>query len=505
MDSHNQDPERDLNTTQATNDAPHQDSAQTPTTPPPPADGQERPSALRPVDEDHFLNLVDHNRWQDIRAYLADLTPTDAANLIGQIPDDEKEKILVIFRLLNKDHAADIFTYLNQDLHQYIISSIANADINDLIRRISVDDAVDILEELPTNMVRMILSAAPPDKRSLINRALSYPENSAGSIMTVEYISLFEDMTVESALAHIRRHGTDRETIYTAYVTDPRRKLVGAVSLRKILLAPNNFLIRDIMALQVKHVHTLDDQEEVAHDFQDYDLNVMPVVDNEDRLVGIITIDDIVDVIEAENTEDFEKMAALHPSEGEYLKTGVFQLARNRIGWLTFLMISASFTGAVITHFEHLLASAAVLAAFIPMLMGTGGNCGSQAVTLVIRGMAVGDIELRQWPSVFWHELRIGAIVGLALAAVNFLYMHFFPSSLNYGDIPRIKVELIVSATILCTVIFAKLIGCTLPMAAKRLRFDPATMAAPMLSTIVDPVTLVIFFTIAQTLLHLTA
>ena len=504
MDSRNQDTERDLTTPQATNDCAHDDTQQAQAQTPPPSE-QDRPAALRPPDEDHFLNLVDHNRWQDIRAYLADLTPTDAANLIGQIPDDEKEKILVIFRLLNKDHAADIFTYLDQDLHQYIISSIANADINDLIRRISVDDAVDILEELPTNMVRMILSAAPPDKRSLINRALSYPDNSAGSIMTVEYISLFEDMTVENALAHIRRHGTDRETIYTAYVTDPRRKLVGAVSLRKILLAPNNFLIRDIMALQVKHVHTPDDPAELAHDFQDYDLNVMPVVDNEDRLVGIITIDDIVDVIEAENTEDFEKMAALHPSEGEYLKTGVFQLARNRIGWLTFLMLSASFTGAVITHFEHLLASAAILAAFIPMLMGTGGNCGSQAVTLVIRGMAVGDIALRQWPRVFWHELRIGALVGTALALVNFLYMHFFPSSLNYGAIPKLQVECIVSATILCTVIFAKLIGCTLPMAAKRLHFDPATMAAPMLSTIVDPVTLVIFFTIAQTLLHLAA
>lgn len=451
--------------------------------------------ALAPIDHEYFHELVDANDWKRIREFIIDCNPVDAAKLLNEV--DEKYKLLVIFKLLSKDQAAAIFTYLDGELHRYIIESVTNADLSELLKRLFVDDAVDLLEELPSNMVRMILAAAPPDKRRIINQALSYPENSAGSLMTIEFVSLFENMTVETALAHIRKTGTKKETIYYCYVTDPSRKLVGVISLRSILLADNDKLIGDIMTTPVKHVHTRDDQEAVARYFQDYDLTAMPVVDNEDRIVGIITIDDIVDVIEAENTEDFEKMAALKPSEDEYLKTSILRLARNRIVWLLVLMISATATGAVIGHYQHLLASAAFLAAFIPMLMDTGGNCGSQASTLIIRGMAVGDIQLTNWLSVVWRELRVACIVGLALATVNFLRMHFFNTTLNYGDVPKLKVELIVTGTLFFTIIFAKITGCILPMTAKKIGFDPALMASPMLTTIVDAFALLLFFSVA--------
>ncbi len=432
---------------------------------------------------------------------LSKMNPVDAANELVEWQD--KDKLLLVFRLLGKDHAAAIFTYLDKDLHRYLVEGISNIEMNDLFRRLALDDAVDIIEELPANMVNMILSSTSPEMRSAINRALQYPEYSAGSLMTVEYISLFETMTAGGAVDHIRKIGLDKETIYSCYVTGPTRKLVGAVSLRRLILAEKDETVGDLMTKGVVYAHTLEDQEEVARKFQEYDLNAMPVVDNEDRIVGIITIDDIVDVIEAENTEDFEKMAALHPSDDEYLKTGVVKLARNRIVWLLLLMISATFTGAIIGYYQGLLDGAVVLAAFIPMLMDTGGNCGSQASTLIIRGMAVGEIELSSWYRVLWKEFRVGVLVAAALTSVNYLRMRFF-SSLTYSEkTPKDRVEFVVTITLFLTVVLAKLIGCALPMLAKKLKTDPALMAAPMLTTIVDALSLAIYFSIAAALLSL--
>jgi len=432
---------------------------------------------------------------------LMNMNPVDAAEELAKLQD--KDQLIIVFRLLHKDQAASIFTYLDKDLHRYIVEGISNTERNEVFKRLAFDDAVDFLEELPANMVNVILSDASPEKRALINKALQYKENSAGSLMTVEYVSLLDTMTVRDALAHIRKSGIDKETIYNCFVAGPGRKLEGVVSLRKLILASEDDTVKSIMTVDIVHAHTFDDQEEVARKFQDYDLNAMPVVDNEDRIVGIITIDDIVDVIEAENTEDFEKMAALHPSEDEYLKTSIFRLARNRILWLLFLMISATFTGAVISHYQGLINSAAILAAFIPMLMDTGGNCGSQASTLVIRGMAVGEIELSNWLSVLWREFRVGVVVALALTTVNFVRMRFFSAVKYTANAPENKVELIVTVSLFCTIICAKLIGCTLPMAAKRLHADPALMAAPMLTTIVDALSLTIYFAVAGALLTL--
>lgn len=432
---------------------------------------------------------------------LSKMNPVDAANELAEWED--KDKLLLVFRLLGKDQAAAIFTYLDKDLHRYLVEGISNIEMNELFRRLALDDAVDIIEELPANMVNMILSSTSPEKRSAINRALQYPEYSAGSLMTVEYISLFESMTAGGAIEHIRKIGLDKETIYSCYVTGPTRKLVGAVSLRRLILAENDETVGDLMTKEVVYAHTLEDQEEVARKFQEYDLNAMPVVDNEHRIVGIITIDDIVDVIEAENTEDFEKMAALHPSDDEYLKTSIVKLARNRIVWLLLLMISATFTGGIIGYYQGLLDSAVVLAAFIPMLMDTGGNCGSQASTLIIRGMAVGEIELSSWYRVLWKEFRVGVLVAVALTSVNYLRMRFF-SSLTYGEAtPKDRVELVVTLTLFLTVVLAKLIGCALPLLAKKLKTDPALMAAPMLTTIVDALSLAIYFSIAAALLSL--
>ncbi|NLG14883.1 MAG: magnesium transporter [Lentisphaerae bacterium] len=432
---------------------------------------------------------------------LSKMNPVDAANELAEWED--KDKLLLVFRLLGKDQAAAIFTYLDKDLHRYLVEGISNIEMNELFRRLALDDAVDIIEELPANMVNMILSSTSPEKRSAINRALQYPEYSAGSLMTVEYISLFESMTAGGAIEHIRKIGLDKETIYSCYVTGPTRKLVGAVSLRRLILAENDETVGDLMTKEVVYAHTLEDQEEVARKFQEYDLNAMPVVDNENRIVGIITIDDIVDVIEAENTEDFEKMAALHPSDDEYLKTSIVKLARNRIVWLLLLMISATFTGGIIGYYQGLLDSAVVLAAFIPMLMDTGGNCGSQASTLIIRGMAVGEIELSSWYRVLWKEFRVGVLVAVALTSVNYLRMRFF-NSLTYGEAtPKDRVELVVTLTLFLTVVLAKLIGCALPLLAKKLKTDPALMAAPMLTTIVDALSLAIYFSIAAALLSL--
>ena len=466
--------------------------------------------------EEILQRLAVRKEWASLTQLLSEMNPSDAAKALECLP---VPVLCELFWRLDKDLSAEIFSYLDSDLSVAIVqqflqpnakkehSSVAADKLGDIINEMPADDAADMVDdlkdELPANLVGAILAEVDNDRRAEINAILKYPENSAGSIMTLEYIMLLEDMTAADALAQIRQRGEDKETIYNCYAVDKTGKLTGAVSLRDIILHKPTSLIRDFMTTPVIFARTHDDQEAVAARFKEYDLIAMPVVDGEQRIVGIITIDDVVDVIEAENTEDIEKMAALHPSEDEYLKTGIFQLARNRIVWLLFLMISATFTGAVIGHFQELLASAAYLAAFIPMLMDTGGNCGAQASTLVIRGMAVGEIALGDVLRVVWRELRVGMVVALVLTAVNWVRMHFLSRHLNFGGTSQARVEVVVCATLFVTIVIAKLIGCLLPMLAKKLRFDPALMAAPMLTTIVDAVTLIIFFSVAGTLIHL--
>jgi len=440
-----------------------------------------------------FVEMLEENRHAELRAMMIAMNPVDVADELEGV--EEPDKQLLIFSMLPKDQAAAVFTYLPSDLQRQVVDGISKHRLSLILKELPVDDAVDFLEELPANMVNAILSQAEPTKRGEINKILQYPDYSAGSLMTVEYVILSEKLTAREALDNVRRQGGGKETIYTCYVVGEGRKLTGAVSLRRLILSPEDSLVRDIMTTSVIYVHTLEDQEEVAEKFKDYGLIVMPVVDREDRLVGIITVDDIIDVIEAENTEDFEKMAALHPSEDEYLKTGILRLARNRIVWLLVLMISATFTGAIISHFQELLQTAVFLAAFIPMLMDTGGNCGAQASTLVIRGMAIGEIELQHWLQVFWKEIRVGVLVGIGLALVNFLRIFFLVKNAD------LRTNLTVTVTLFITIVFAKLIGGALPMAAKCLRCDPALMASPMITTIVDAFSLFIYFSIAHLLL----
>ena len=470
--------------------------------------------------EEMLKRLALRKEWGSLTQLLSEMNPSDAAKALECVP---VEQLCELFWRLNKDLSAEIFSYMDSDLSVAIVQQFLQPNnpaqsspeaagnaadkLGDIINEMPADDAADMVDdlqdELPANLVSAILKEVDNDRRAEINAILKYPENSAGSIMTTEYIMLLEDLTASAALEQIRKRGADKETIYNCYAVDKTRKLTGAVSLRDIILNKPTSLIRDFMTTPVIFAKTHEDQEAVAARFKEYDLIAMPVVDGNQRIVGIITIDDVVDVIEAENTEDMEKMAALRPSEDEYLKTGIFQLARNRLVWLLFLMISATFTGAVIGHFQELLTSAAYLAAFIPMLMDTGGNCGAQASTLVIRGMAVGEIALTDVLRVVWRELRVGSVVAIVLTGVNWLRMHFLSGNLNLGSVSRSRVEFVVCMTLFVTIILAKLIGCLLPMFAKKLRFDPALMAAPMLTTIVDAVTLIIFFTVAGTLIHL--
>lgn len=432
--------------------------------------------------------FIQNGHFSALQARLVEMNPVDLARELEQM---DRGEMLMVFRLMPKDMAASVFTYLDSSLHHHIVETISQQEIRDLIDEMFIDDAVDLLGELPSNMVRAIINNTSIETRNLINSFLKYPENSAGSLMTAEFVGLFDTMTCHDALELIRQSGVDKETIYTCYATDQGRHLTGVVSLRKILLSQDNCPISDIMSSPAICVHTNDDQEEVATKFQEYDLLAMPVVDNENRIVGIITIDDIVDVIEAENTEDMELMAALHPSEAQYLKTGIWRLARNRIGWLMVLMISATFTGEIIGHFEEMLTTAVILAAFIPMLMDTGGNCGSQSSTLIIRGMAVGEIHLKDWTAVLWKELRVSMVVGLALSMVNLVRIMLFTKS-------NFQVEIVVTITLFITVVFSKTVGCCLPLFARLCKMDPALMASPLITTIVDAFALLFYFVTAS-------
>lgn len=442
---------------------------------------------------DEIRELLATKQYTRLRQKLSELNDADIAAVMEEL---EEEEMLKVFRILPKDVAADVFSYLEVENQQMIITSLSDREAANIINNLMADDATDLLEEMPANVVKKLLGNASPETRRDINHLLRYPEDSAGSIMTVEYVDLKENLTVQEAIERIRKVGLDSETINICYVLDPGRKLVGTVALRYLLLSPPDAVIGDMMHENVIAINTLMDQEEVARQFKKYDFTAMPVVDNENRLVGIITVDDIVDIMEEETTEDMEKMAAIVPSDKPYMRTGIWETYKKRIPWLLLLMISATFTGKIITAFEDALSVYVVLTAFIPMLMDTGGNAGGQASVTVIRGLSLGEIEYRDVPRVLWKEIRVALMCGVTLAAANFVKLLLL-------DRVELMVSAVVCLTLVVTVLIAKMVGCSLPIAAKRLGFDPAVMASPFITTIVDALSLLIYFAFATKLLGL--
>lgn len=434
---------------------------------------------------------LDKKQYVKMREWMSELNVADIAAMIEEL---EEEEMLKVFRILPKDMAADIFSYLPIEVEQYIITSLSEREAARIIDNLMADDAADFLEEMPANIVKKLLINASPETRRDINHLLRYPEDSAGSIMTVEFVDLKESQTVTQAIERIRKLGVDSETINICYVLDNQRKLKGTIALRYLLLTNPDNKIGDIMHENVISIHTLMDQEEVARQFQKYDFTAMPVVDNEDRLVGIITVDDVVDILQEEATEDIEKMAAIVPSDKPYMKTGVFEIWKKRIPWLLFLMISATFTGKIIASFEEALSVYVVLTTFIPMLMDTGGNAGGQASVTIIRGLSLKEIEFSDYLKVLWKEMRVAVLCGLTLAAANFLKLMFI-------DRVSLMVSAVVCLTLVIAVFLAKVVGSMLPMAAKKLGFDPAVMASPFITTIVDALSLLVYFRIATLLL----
>ncbi len=437
--------------------------------------------------------LIDEKRYNELRVRLQDLNEADIAALLEEL---SRENQLRVFRLLPKDMAADVFAYLSTDVEQEIITSLTDAEATNIINNLMADDAADLMEEMPASVVKKLLSNANAETRRDINHLLKFPEDSAGSVMTVEFVDLREDLTVADALDKIRRTGIDRETINTCYVLDNQRKLIGIVALRALILSKPETLIRDIMEENVISVDTLTDQEDVARVISKYDFVSIPVVDSEKRLVGIITVDDVVDIIQEEATEDIQKMAAIIPTDEPYDKMTPPKLFKKRIGWLLLLMVSATFTGKIITSYEAALGSYLVLTAYIPMLMDTGGNCGSQASTTVIRALSLREIEFRDLGKVLGKEFITALICGLTLALANFI-------KLQIVDKISATVAAVVCLTMIGAVISANLVGCALPMCARKLGFDPAVMASPMLTTIIDAVTLTIYFQFAIHMLHI--
>ncbi len=437
--------------------------------------------------------LLETKQYTRLRQKVADMNTADVAVILEEL---EEEELLKIFRILPKSMAADVFSYLEVDNQQLIITSLSDREAANIINNLMADDATDLLEEMPANVVKKLLANASAETRRDINHLLRYPEDSAGSIMTVEYVDLKENMTVEDAIARIRQVGVDSETINICYVLDAKRTLVGTVALRYLLISPADAVIGDIMHENVIYINTLMDQEEVARQFQKYDFTAMPVVDNENRLVGIITVDDVVDILQEEATEDIEKMAAIVPSDKPYMKTGVIETWKKRIPWLLLLMISAAFTGSIITSFEDALSVCVILTAYIPMLMDTGGNAGGQASVTIIRGLSLDEIEFSDILKVIWKEARVAVLCGITLAAANFVKLLVF-------DRVTIMVALVVCLTLLAAVFIAKIVGCILPMLAKKVGFDPAVMASPFITTIVDALSLLIYFRIATAVLHI--
>ncbi len=440
--------------------------------------------------------LLDKKYAEFMRA-IDELNDIDAAEYLMSLPD---ELMLSAFRMLKKDAAADIFSFMEFEMQESIIGRMSDTEIAMIIEDLFVDDAVDILEELPAIMVKRILKLSRPETRNLINKFLSYPDGSAGSVMTAEYIDLHKEMTVSQAIESIRKKGVDKETIYVAYVTNESRVLEGIVSLKDLIFASPDSLINDIMETDILCANTLDLQEDVVAMIQKYDMLALPIVDKENRLVGIVTVDDAIDVIEEEATEDIEKMAAIVPGDKPYMRSGVFEIWKTRIPWLLLLMLSATFTGQIIAGFEEKLAAIPVLIAFIPMLMGTGGNSGGQSSVTIIRGLAIGEIENSDIWRIIWKETRVALLCGVVLSVCNFAKIILIDNML-FGNGVSIEANIVVCLTLLATVLVAKIVGCALPVAAKKLGLDPAVMASPFITTIVDAVSLLIYFAIASLVL----
>jgi len=441
--------------------------------------------------DERILELIEQKNYIELKKELSDMNEVDISEIFEEL---EQHTSLLVFRILPKDIAVEVFAHFSAEKQAEIINAVSDKELKFILNELFFDDMIDLIEEMPANIVSKILANSTHEERVLINQFLKYPYHSAGSLMTIEYVELKKDMTVKEALAHIKETGLNKETVYTCYVTDYKKKLEGIVSLRKLVISDSDKLINELLHEEIIFVETHDDQETVANLFTKYGFMAMPVVDKERRLTGIITFDDIMEVIEDEATEDFQRMAAMMPSEEPYLDSGVIKLAKQRIPWLMILMIGATLTGGIITRFENVLSAVVVLTAFIPMIMDTGGNSGSQSSTLIIRGLATGDVTLNDAGKVLWKEFRISLLVGVTLASVNF-------AKNMLVDRAGLEVSLTVSITVAATVMIAKMVGGTLPLAAKKLKLDPAIMAGPLITTIVDALALMVYFGIASALL----
>ncbi len=451
--------------------------------------------------EKALLKMLEDKKYASLRDILVTMNPSDVAALFDGL---EEKQIPLMFRLLPKEEAAETFVEMDPEAQQLLIQGFSDNELREVLDELYVDDAADLVEEMPANVVKRILTQADPEMRSSINQILRYQENSAGALMTMEYVSLRPDMTVEEAILRIRRQGVDKETIYTCYVLAKDRTLQGIVTVKDLLLAESDdTLIKEIMTTNVISVTTQDDQEEVAKMFSKYNFLALPVVDKENRMVGIVTFDDAMDVMEEEATEDMEIMAAMIPSEKSYLKSSPIDLYRHRIPWLMLLMVSATFTGMIITSFESALALLPALTAFIPMLMDTGGNCGSQSSVTVIRALSLDELELSDVLTVLWKEVRTAILCGLTLAVLCFIKVLLVDRLLMGNTSISLSVDLVICLALGVTVVIAKMVGCTLPLLAKRLGFDPAVMASPFITTIVDALSLLVYFLFAKTILGL--
>ena len=446
---------------------------------------------------EEICDLLENRKFNTLRSLITEMNEVDIAELIDEATP---EQAVIIFRLLPKQLAAESFAYMDSNTRERLVEVLADRELRLVMQELFVDDVANMLEEMPASVVKKMLRATSPEDRREINQILQYPEDSAGSVLTTECVMLKAGETVKDAFDYIRRYGPDKETIYTCYVTDNDRHLQGVLTVKDLLLANADDMVGDLMETNVISAVTTDDQEEVAKTFTKYDFTSLPVVDHENRLVGIITVDDVVDIIEQETTEDIEKMAAIVPGDKPYLKTGVFETVKNRIPWLVLLMFLATFTGMIITSFENALAGSIALTAFIPMIMNTGGNSGSQSSVAIIRSLALDDIVFKDIGKIIFKEARVSVICGVILAVANYVKIMLVDNLLLGSGVPS-EVALVVCLTLLLTVVAAKIIGCTLPLLAKLCRLDPAVMASPFITTIVDAISLFVYFTIASAML----
>lgn len=442
---------------------------------------------------EEIKELIENKKFNELKAKLVDMNSADISEILDELED--KESVIIVFRLLAKEKAGETFSHMESDMREKLINDFTDKELKNILDELFMDDTVDLIEEMPSNVIPKILIAIPKEDRKIINELLKYPEDSAGSIMTTEFIDLKEDMTAEEALKRVRKIGVDSETIYTCYVLSSERILKGIINIKDILLSKKETKIGTLMETNIISVNTLEDQEDVAKKFDKYDFYALPVVDHENRLVGIITVDDAINVLQDEVEEDFEKMAAITPTEDGYFQTSVFKHAKSRILWLLILMLSSAFTGNILTTYENAFAAVPLLVAFIPMIMGTGGNCGSQSSTLIIRGLATDEIKLKDVFRVLWKEIRVAIVVGVALAIVNMIRI-----IIQYQNL---QLAIVLSITLTATVIVSKVIGCTLPLLAKRLKLDPAIMAAPLITTVVDVCSILVYFQVATHIMGL--